>query len=94
MPDTRDHPLPIHLYPVVFCCHCSAGLQVVSYVTGVVPIRYTVEHPDMPVSLIEQNTELWWCPNNARSWEIEPYQPKIYPVDPVTGEIDEMGGMV
>ena len=95
MPDTRDHPLPIYdtFGSGIRCCHCGRWLMAEPLKSN--PRRFLVTHPEMDERVIELGIPIdCWCPNNARSWVIEPYQPKIYPVDPVTGLIDEMGGIV
>ena len=88
----RQHSLPIYLSANhgVICAYCGR-------VQWAEPIdscatRLLVRHDEMPPQLLEQDFELDWCPNNARQWVIEPYQPRVYEVDAVTGEIDTFGG--
>ena len=76
------------------CAYCGQDLTVYK-LTGT-PIRYLVRHTEWTemhdmIGLIT-GTPFQFCLNNAKQWVIDLYQPKIYPVDVVTGEIDTFGG--
>lgn len=88
-----DDPLPITVIPGqgVFCVHCLRSLQATPYVKGVLH-RMIVVHPSKAEYELDSDEELQWCPNNGRQWIVELWPPKVYPVDPATGGIDEMGG--
>jgi hypothetical protein len=95
----HDHPLPIYNVPGrgMTCRYCHELLLVgphkyLDRVNELLTGRYLVTHSERQDWELDSNHELEFCPNNARQWIVEPYQPKIYPVDVVTGEIDTFGG--
>jgi hypothetical protein len=96
-----DHPLPIYNVPGrgMVCRYCHELMLVgphkyLDRVNEKLTGRYMITHSERQDWELDSNYELYFCPNNAKVWIVEPYQPKMYPVDPATGEIDTFGGMV
>jgi hypothetical protein len=95
---SNDNPLPFYAGPSgPVCCYCGRLMMAQDTVTkGRFPTGHhaLVDHGDIPEHLLELDFVIYVCPNNGKQWIIDTthIQPRIYPVDPATGEIDEMGG--